>query len=75
MKLVTGLLIAIAALMPLTSLANGASGGRTLAPEIKCELPNGNVHMLPPLYCKMYDGKKSEIKKEPNGSFFLASEY
>ncbi|CAH1591875.1 MULTISPECIES: hypothetical protein [Vibrio] len=58
MKLVTGLLIAIAALMPLTSLANGASGGRTLAPEIKCELPNGNVHMLPPLYCKMYDGKK-----------------
>ncbi|WHP61999.1 hypothetical protein [Vibrio harveyi] len=55
MKLVTGLLVAIAALMPLTSLANGASGGRTLAPEIKCEL---NVHMLPPLYCKMYDGKE-----------------
>ncbi|HHF2954038.1 TPA: hypothetical protein ACPJ0E_003678 [Vibrio diabolicus] len=58
MKFLAGLLLASFALAPVTTHANGASGGRTLAPEIKCELPNGNVHMLPPLYCKIYDGRE-----------------
>ncbi len=58
MRFLAGLLLACFALGPLTTHANGASGGRTLAPEIKCELPNGNVHMLPPLYCKIYDGRE-----------------
>lgn len=58
MRFLAGLLLACFTLAPLTTHANGASGGRTLAPEIKCELPNGNVHMLPPLYCKIYDGRE-----------------
>ncbi|WP_180804456.1 hypothetical protein [Vibrio parahaemolyticus] len=58
MKLLAGILLICSATIPFTIQANGASGGRTLTPEVKCELPNGNVHMLPPLYCKMYDGRE-----------------
>jgi len=39
--------------------ADGHGNGRTLEQEIKCELPNNNVQMLPPLYCKIWGGKRS----------------
>lgn len=58
MRFLSGLLVISFAIIPLTTHANGASGGRTIGPEIKCELPNGNVHMLPQLYCKIYDGRE-----------------
>ncbi|CDT29302.1 hypothetical protein [Vibrio coralliirubri] len=61
MKLITLLIIFSASLFSLNSFADtangGASGGQTLGPEIKCTLPNGVVQSLPPLYCKIFDGK------------------
>ena len=57
MKVVTMALALLACFYSGSILANGASGGRALDNEIKCELPNGVVQSLPPTYCKMYGGK------------------
>ena len=62
MKPITLLIVLCASFASLPVAANytngGASGGQTLGPEIKCLLPNGNVQQLPPLYCKIFDGKE-----------------
>ncbi|MCF7482664.1 hypothetical protein L3V31_13085 [Vibrio sp. J1-1] len=59
MKLLVGILL-FSATIPFSIQANGSSVGRTLAPEIRCELPNGNVEILPPLYCKIYGGQETK---------------
>lgn len=57
MKL-TRLVIMLAVLVPTLSFANGPANGRTLGQEIKCQMPNEEVQMLPPLYCKIWGGKQ-----------------
>ncbi|MDF2155937.1 hypothetical protein [Vibrio sp. CAU 1672] len=60
MRSLIKLFVVIATIAPLTTQAGGSTEGRTLAPEVKCQLPNGNIHMLPPLYCKVHNGKESK---------------
>jgi len=57
MKVASSIIFTIICLFSLPAQANSAQGGRTLSPEVKCEMKNGSIQSLPPLYCKIYDGK------------------
>ncbi|MFY2509397.1 hypothetical protein F0225_15390 [Vibrio pectenicida] len=57
MKAKLTLLLPVLTIISFNLQASGAQGGRTLSAEIKCELKTGQVQLLPPLYCKMFNGK------------------
>ncbi|GLT16762.1 hypothetical protein GCM10007938_05380 [Vibrio zhanjiangensis] len=57
MKAKLTLLLPVLTIISFNLQANGDQGGRTLSSEVKCELKKGQVQQLPPLYCKMFNGK------------------
>lgn len=57
MKAKLTLLLPVLTIISFNLHASGNQGGRTLSPEVKCELKKGQIQSLPPLYCKMFNGK------------------
>ncbi len=59
MKSVMITLVVALAFSPIT-FANsyGSGSGRTLGPEIHCQLPNGQIQFIPRLYCDVFQGKE-----------------
>ncbi|MGD8112473.1 hypothetical protein [Vibrio sp. NTOU-M3] len=50
--------ILILGLTTASAVFASAQGGRSMGPEVKCELPNGNVQMIPKDYCMILSGKE-----------------
>ncbi|CAM3654801.1 hypothetical protein VIAQ111709_05570 [Vibrio aquimaris] len=57
MKAKLTLLLPVLTIISFNLHASGNQGGSTLSPEIKCELKKGQTQALPPLYCKIFNGK------------------